>query len=151
MGNMLHIGKTTIPLKGDTDDVSDGYHTFGELYNYRMLYNAGFANTLSSTYAANGLGHDVEVVKSWRHSDGELCFGKDNYFVVVMQLPTGQISNHYKGEYWNLFAVPEVERAPEWDGHTPQEAAQRLLDYVTGNWTEEKPDGTESTTDTVSQ
>lgn len=144
MGNMLHIGKTTIPLKGDTDEVSDGYHTFGELYNYRMLYNAGMANALEDRSL-------YKVIKSWRHSDGELCFGKDNYFVVVIDLPTGQVSNHYKGEYWNLFAVPEVERAPEWDGHTPQDAAQRLLDYVTGNWTEKKPDGTESTKDTVSK
>lgn len=137
MGNMLTIGKTTIPLKGDTDDVSDGYHTFGELYQFRMLYNAAFANLCERE------GMAAECVKSWRHSDGELCFGKENYFVVVMRLPTGQISNHYKGEYWSLFDIPEVERAPEYDGHTPQDAAQRLLDWLQGKTTtttETKPE-----------
>ena len=28
--------------------------------------------------------------------------------------------------YWNVFHVKELERAPEWDGHTPQEAIDRL-------------------------
>lgn len=107
-----------------TGDTSDGYHTFDELYYYRMLYNAAFANLCVSE------GTGANVVKSWRHSDGELCFGKDDYFVVVMELPTGQVSNHYHGEHWDLFKVLEVERAPEWDGHTPQQAAQRLEDFI---------------------
>jgi hypothetical protein len=101
-------------------EASDGYHTHKELYEYRMLYNA---------HAALGwLVAGYSVVKSWKHHDGEPCFGKDNYFVVVVELPAGQISNHYKGEFWDLFAIPEVETAPEWDGHTPAEAAERLRD-----------------------
>lgn len=46
-------------------EVSDGFHTFDELYHYRMLYNAAFFN---------GLGGRYEVHKSYRHADGELCF-----------------------------------------------------------------------------
>jgi hypothetical protein len=138
MGNKIIIpvtDKLVMPIieQGDTrteveimlpnaGQVSDGYHTFDELYHYRMLYNAAFANEYHKEYD--------RVVKSWRHSDGELCFGKDNYFVVVMQLPTGQVSNHYHGEHWDLFQVDEVERAPEWDGHTPQQAAERLEKYL---------------------
>lgn len=102
----------------DTGSISDGYHTFDELYEYRMLYNA---------HAARGwLDAGIPVVKSWRHSDGELCFGQGGWFIVTAELPTGQVSNHYPQEAWELFEVPEVERAPEWDGHTPGEAAQRL-------------------------
>lgn len=52
----------------DVGEVSDGYHTFNELYRYRMLYNAAFFNLL----ARSG---QVEVCKSRRHSDGEKCFG----------------------------------------------------------------------------
>lgn len=122
-------GKLEITLK-DSGEVSDGWHTFDELYHYRMLYNAGMATYFHEFLEEHGPYDDQFVVKSWRHSDGELCFGKDNYFVVVMQLPTGQVSNHYKGEYWDLFKVPEVERAPEWDGHTPQQAAERLEAYL---------------------
>lgn len=101
---------------------SDGYHTFNELYEYRMLYNA---------HAAHGwLAAGIPVVKSWRHSDGELCFG-GGYFIVSAQLPTGQVSNHYKAQYWELFSVPEVELPPAYDGHTPADAAQRLRDALT--------------------
>lgn len=134
-------GITSIPNPADPHNivfgleasgkVSDGYHTFDELYHYRMLYNAGMANALYDL-EYHDRGQDIKIVKSWRHSDGELCFGKDNYFVVVMQLPTGQVSNHYHGEHWDLFKVPEVERAPEYDGHTPQEAAERLEKYLKG-------------------
>ena len=92
----------------------DEYHTMDELYEYRMLYNA---------LAANALAH--LAVKSWRHSDGELCFG-GGWFVVYLNLPTGQVSNHYKAEHWDLFNVPEEDTAPEYDGHTPAEAAERL-------------------------
>lgn len=111
-------------------EASDGYHTFDELYRYRMLLQAGWFNQLYADYSNRDEG--CVVTKSWRHSDGELCFGKENYFVVVAQLPTGQVSNHYKGEHWDLFKVLETERAPEYDGHTPQEAADRMEAYIRG-------------------
>lgn len=96
---------------------SDGHHTFDELYEYRMLYNA---------HAAHGwLAAGIPVVKSWRHSDGEECFG-GGWFIVTATLPSGQVSNHYKAEHWELFTVPEVDLPPEYDGHTPQVAAERL-------------------------
>lgn len=96
---------------------SDGHHTFDELYDYRMLYNA---------HAAHGwLAAGIPVVKSWKHSNGELCFG-GGWFIVTATLPAGQVSNHYKAEHWGLFTVPEVDLPPEYDGHTPQDAAERL-------------------------
>lgn len=107
----------------DVGEVSDGYHTFNELYRYRMLYNAAFFNLL----ARNG---QVEVCKSRRHSDGEKCFGSDDWFIVMAILPTGQVSNHYESKYWDLFDVPERETAFEYDGHTPNEAADRLKKYL---------------------
>ena len=107
----------------DVGEVSDGYHTFNELYRYRMLYNAAFFNLL----ARSG---QVEVCKSRRHSDGEKCFGSDDWFIVMAILPTGQVSNHYESKYWDLFDVPERETAFEYDGHTPNEAADRLEKYL---------------------
>ena len=103
----------------DIGEVSDGYHTFNELYYYRMLYNAAFFNLLPK-----GLVH-----KSKRHHTGEECFG-GGWFIVMANLPTGQVSNHYELKYWDLFKVPEKEYADEWDGHTPQEAADRLYKYL---------------------
>ena len=49
--------------------MSDEYHTMDELYEYRMLYNGHSARG----WRAAG----IPVVKSWRHSDGEPCFGQD--------------------------------------------------------------------------
>lgn len=103
---------------------SDGHHTFNELYEYRMLYNALLFNEWAKQDK-----YDVHL--SYRHSDGEQCFGKDDYFVVVAMLPDGQVSNHYKGKYRHLFyEVPERERAAEYDGHTPQDALKRLHDLA---------------------
>ena len=103
----------------DMGEVSDGYHTFNELYYYRMLYNAAFFNLLPKEW----------VHKSKRHHTGEECFG-GGWFIVMANLPTGQVSNHYELKDWDLFKVPEKEFADEWDGHTPQEAAKRLYEYL---------------------
>lgn len=100
-------------------EVSDGYHTFNELYYYRMLYNAAFFNLLPKEW----------VHKSKRHHTGEECFG-GGWFIVMANLPTGQVSNHYELKDWDLFKVPEKEFADEWDGHTPQEAAKRLYEHL---------------------
>lgn len=103
----------------DMGELSDGYHTFNELYYYRMLYNAAFFNLLPKSL----------VHKSKRHHTGEECFG-GGWFIVTANLPTGQISNHYELRDWDLFRVPEKEFADEWDGHTPQKAAERLHEYL---------------------
>lgn len=105
-------------------EASDGHHTHRELYRYRMLYNA---------YAALGMyAAGYTVFRSWKHHDGEDCFG-GGWFIVVMDLPTGQVSNHYQAEHWDLFhEIPELKTAPEWDGHTPEEAAQRLQNALAG-------------------
>lgn len=100
-------------------EVSDGYHTFNELYYYRMLYNAAFFNLLPKSW----------VHKSKRHHTGEECFG-GGWFIVMANLPTGQVSNHYEFKDWDLFKVPEKDLADEWDGHTPQEAAERIKKYL---------------------
>ena len=97
-----------VAIDGNT---SDGYHTFNELYEFRKAYNAALFNE----WAANG---KCSVHKSWRHHDGELCFG-GGWFIVVAILPNGQISNHYEAKDWDLFDVQEIESALfEFDGHT---------------------------------
>lgn len=101
----------------DPGEISDGYHTFNELYAYRLTYHA---------FACQAwLNAGYPVVKSLRHYDGEECFG-GGWFIVSAQLPTGQVANHYPLEDWGKFDVPEVERAPEWDGHTPKDVLDRM-------------------------
>jgi hypothetical protein len=104
----------------DRKELSDGHHTFEELYSYRMAYNA----LLFNCWARQDI---YGVHKSWKHSDGEPCFG-GGWFVVVATTPHGQVSNHYKAKFWDLFsAVPERELSSEYDGHTPKQALERLL------------------------
>lgn len=101
---------------------SDGYHTMDELYEYRLLYHAHAAR---GWHAAG-----IPVVRSHRHSDGSEPFG-GGWFIVVAQLPTGQVSNHYPLKDWSLFhGIPEAERPPAYDGHTPHDAAQRLRAHL---------------------
>lgn len=107
----------------DMGEVSDGYHTFNELYEYRMLYNAALFNE----FAKQGL---YDVHKSRKHSDGEYPFGDSNWFIVMAELPTGQISNHYEMKDWDLFHVPEKEKANVWDGHTPKDVSERLRNFL---------------------
>lgn len=116
--------------KRGNSTASDGYHTFDELYEFRMLYNASLFNLMA--YMADEYGpsaNNPRPVKSKRHSDGEPCFG-GGWFVVVVELATGQISNHYEMKDWYLFQIDEVEKAPQWDGHTPQDVAKRLRKYL---------------------
>ena len=124
----------------DANDVSDGYHTFGQLYDCRLAYNAALFNewanpntvrfhTDLTQFDNTGTtkGNQYNVHKSLRHHDGELCFG-GGWFIVVAILPTGQISNHYKVEDWDLFKIPETEKAlVEFDGHTTDDVITRLL------------------------
>ena len=109
--------------------LSDGYHTFDELYEFRKMFNAALFNEWANDAkyghpSCPGVRFDVH--KSLRHNDGELAFG-GGWFIVVAVLPTGQISNHYKIEDWDLFKIPEVEKAKyEFDGHTGQDVLERL-------------------------
>ena len=110
--------------------LSDGYHTFEELYEFRKTYNA----ILFNEWYING---KYSVHKSIRHNDGKMCFAENDadiptgWFIVVAILPTGQISNHYKMEDWDLFQIPEFEKAKyPFDGHTPSDVIDRLKNLV---------------------
>lgn len=108
-----------LPEGVDEGEVSDGYHTFNELYEFRKMYNAALFNE----WARQGKYH---IHKSKRHHDGEPCFG-GGWFIVVANLPTGQISNHYKLEDWELFQCLATETAMyEYDGHTGADVLERL-------------------------
>lgn len=112
------VGYYPIP---DGCDISDGYHTFGELYDHRRALTAALA-VLRAGQLAGG---------AWRskahHPDDDPMF-EGGYFIIGIELPTGTITYHYKLEHWDDFAlVPELEHAPKWDGATPADSVTRLL------------------------
>jgi hypothetical protein len=119
--NLKELGKL---LMKETERVSDGYHTFSELYEFRKVYNA----LLFNEWYKQG---KYQVHKSWRHHDGEKCFGNDGWFIVSAMLPTGQITNHYKKEDWDLFQVEETPKALfEFDGHTSEDVLERMIRLI---------------------
>ncbi len=125
--------------------ISDGYHTFKELYEFRMLYNAALFNewakiplynefkpelSLKQMFEDKTFVPQYNVHKSWKHHDGELCFG-GGWFIVSAMLPTGLIINHYKAEYWDCFKVPETEKALfKFDRHTSNDVLNRLSAFL---------------------
>jgi hypothetical protein len=118
-----------------TENTSDGYHTFKVLYEIRKAYNVALFNDWASQIIKEKKvgGAIVEsakynVHKSRKHNDGEYPFGNDNWFIVCANLPSGQISNHYTMDNWDLFKIPETEKALfEFVGHTTNDVINRLL------------------------
>lgn len=96
----------------DQGSVSDGYHTFDELYHHRTLLFATICN-------ANP---DISW-KSKHHEDGTMY---DGMFIAGIKTPEGDATYHCEGEYWDKFNVPELEHAPKFDGHTPEQAVNRI-------------------------
>ena len=103
-----------------TDDISDGFHTFGQLYYQRMMLFA----TLVKLFPKRSW-------KSKRHSDGELCFG-GGWFLVTIDTPEGGYGYHYEEKYWDLFECDELEVGKPWDGYT-EENVDRLFGLVKGD------------------
>jgi len=117
------------------NELSNRYHTYNELYEFKKMYNAALFNewaqikTLNPNWKITGQEYHLvkyDVHKSRRHHDGELCLG-GGWFVVVAMLPDGQITNHYEMKDWDLFQIPEVEKAKyEFDHHTGKDVLTRL-------------------------
>lgn len=111
------LGKTNKDF--EVERISDGYHTFEELYNFRKMYNAVLFNEWSKL-------DRYDVHKSIKHYEGDLCFG-GGWFIVSAKLPTGQISNHYKLEDWDLFKILATDKCKhEFDGHNSEDVLERL-------------------------
>ena len=72
----------------DKGQISDGYHTFDELYRHR---HALFLNLLAD--------HRGVSWASKVHSDGTSW---DGWFIAGIETPKGQISYHLPDEYWPI-------------------------------------------------
>lgn len=107
------------PAPIPTGEISDGYHTFNELYEHRhMLFIL-----LMRAYPH----------LSWRstlHEDGTMF---DNMFIAGMNTPQGQITYHMPMSVWGMLdygEIPILATAPKWDGHTSRDVVSRMFDWV---------------------
>lgn len=123
MSNLFREGDRWVPSDGiRTDEITDGHHTFGELYDHRRALTAVLAAGASS------------AGDSWRskaHHPEDSPMFEGGYFIVGIVLPTGVITYHYELTHWDDFAaVPELPHAPKWDGATPDDTVTRLLELA---------------------
>lgn len=100
-------------------EVSDGYHTFNELYSHR---NALFEVLMSCVPHL--------AWKSLKHNDGTAY---ESMFIAGLRLASGEVSYHLPISHWDsLDFVKTLEVAPPWDGHTSQDVIARLNEMVLG-------------------
>lgn len=102
-----------IPEEG-IEFLSDGYHTFNSLYFQRLVL-----------FAALVKAYKDRAWKSWKHEDGELCFG-GGWFIVGIDTPLGSYTYHYEGKDFDLFECEELPVAKHWDGHTEADVTRLL-------------------------
>lgn len=98
----------------EIDDLSDGFHTFRQLYYQRMML---FATIVKQ--------NRDKAWKSLRHEDGEFCFG-GGWFIVGIDTPEGSYTYHYEDNYFSLFDCEELECGKHWDGHTEKDVTRLL-------------------------
>lgn len=104
-----------------TGDTSDGYHTFNELYEHRTALFSVICNLFPNF-----------SYKSWKHDDGTMY---DGMFIVGIRTPKGHYSYHCEAKYYNWFGnVGLLEKAPEYDGHKPEDFTRLfyLVELLTG-------------------
>ena len=102
----------------DTDRVSDGCHSFGDLYRVRTLL-----------FVALMRQYPDQSFRSLRHSDGS---ARDGQFLAGITLPTGkQVTIHMREDSWDLLhGIPTPDKAPHWDGHGNQDSLNRLETWL---------------------
>lgn len=114
----IPIEHKVIRAEGENLEVSDGYHTFDELYEHRItLYIA-----LCKMYMkATGF-------KPWRsklHNDGSEFEGW--YILGIMDEPGKQITYHIPLERWDETNFADTRAlAPIWDNHDSNDVLERL-------------------------
>ncbi|MFZ2882228.1 MAG: hypothetical protein WA019_04085 [Candidatus Moraniibacteriota bacterium] len=100
--------------KSDTNKISDGYHTFEQLYNHRI-----------KLWIALCRKNRKQCWKTKTHSDGSSW---DGWFLLGMNTESGkQITYHLPNNEWeNCWGIEEIPKAPQFDGHTPDDVISRL-------------------------
>ena len=102
--------------KLDTDKISDGYHTFGELYEARYLL------WINTCLGLNG------VYKTMLDHEKKPC---DGWFILFANTPLGQISFHLPMRLWDVCArFKEMDYNRYYDGHNTKDVLERLLQLI---------------------
>ena len=118
----------------DVEKMSDGFHTFADLYEQRLILSAALAK------------NNPHAWKSKRHEDGSVPFG-GGWFIMGFDTDEGCYTYHYELKDWDLFQCKELDKGRPWDGHTSKDV-RRLLSIPAadvapvrhGRWIDAYPD-----------
>jgi hypothetical protein len=98
-------------------EVSDGYHTFNELYEHRNLLFCAFLSALTNEGRR-------DTWKSHTHNSGD---SYDGWFLAGVELCGHQVTYHLPDEMWELcYVANEYAVAPPWDGHSSADVIERI-------------------------
>ncbi len=126
------------PIKNitETNEISDGYHTFGDLYEHRIQLFIALCKMITFCKMMSKMTkhHEKEIDwkpiwKSKKHSDGSEFSG---WFILGIEKEHyKQITYHIPVSEWEEceFAVT-LEKAPDFDGHTSFDVIERLKNLV---------------------
>lgn len=124
MGRIVLPNGTPFAVDGDTGKVSDGFHDFDELYEYRITLWIALCR-LASKWQATGVFRFV-----WRsklHSDGSAYPGWFVLGIGSADVPGSMMTYHLPESRWDDCAFAQtLDRAPEYDGHTSADVLERL-------------------------
>ena len=118
MSNIEIINQEILKLKAmgeKVKDISDGNHTFADLYLQRMH----LFSVICSCYPELAW-------KSKKHFDEENDPMFNGCFIVGINTPEGIATYHFKLEYWDEFPVKEIDHAPQYDGYSPEIVLARV-------------------------
>jgi hypothetical protein len=108
--------------------VSDGYHTFDELYEHRHALFLCLVNNLFNK--ANGW----ITYKSFFHYDGT---GYGGYFLCGVKKDSVHLSYHLPESYWDLCHAPSYHQSPiEYDSHSSADTIKHLLTLAENDFEE---------------
>lgn len=104
----------------DKKHISDGYHTFEELYEHRHSLFIALCNEIDRRTPTG------YVWRSKLHSDGTMF--EDSFIMGIGTMPGEMITYHLPMSRWEdtEWLGTECGRAPEWDGHTSDDVLVRL-------------------------
>lgn len=113
--------------KPDMGEVSDGYHTFNELYDHRITLFIALCRIYDKHIDLFPTADGIEngVWRSKMHSDGSQY---DGWFVLgIGKNPGYQITYHLPLGRWDETGFAEtLVKAPEFDGHSSNDVLERL-------------------------
>lgn len=114
----------TLGVGGLKGKISDGYHTFDELYEHRIILFIALCRNLLNDPQYQ-LGQKSEIWRSKKHSDGSEFSG---WFIMGIGKERGeQITYHLPNSKWEQTEFAQtIDFAPNFDGHTSDDVLERL-------------------------